>query len=97
MNTNEFMKQIYAYEKELGNSENILKGDLLKEEEREFISENSNAFLFGLIADQSVKAETAWSLPYKLKEIIRHIFLSASFPETVKFALSLRKKMRIKK
>ena len=68
MNTNEFMKQIYAYEKELGNSENILKGDLLKEEEREFISENSNAFLFGLIADQSVKAETAWSLPYKLKE-----------------------------
>ena len=28
--------------------------------------------------------------------IIRHIFLSASFPETVKFALSLRKKMRIK-
>lgn len=31
-------------------------------------SQSSNAFLFGLISDQSVKAETAWSLPYKLKD-----------------------------
>lgn len=44
----------------------ILKGDLLPFEERSFILNNPNAFLLGLISDQSVKAEIAWSLPYRL-------------------------------
>ncbi len=65
---NEFMKCIYNYENELGDSENILKGNLLKDDEKDLIIHNPNAFLFGLISDQSVKAETAWSLPYKLKD-----------------------------
>ena len=35
-----------------------------------------NAFLFGLIADFSVKAEIAWSLPYRLKERLHHFDLN---------------------
>lgn len=46
----------------------ILKGNLLNETEKQFIIDNPNAFLIGLISDQSVKAEIAWSLPYKLYE-----------------------------
>lgn len=63
MKNDEFMKCIYDYEKKLGDSENILKGNLLKDDEKSFLIHNQNAFLFGLISDQSVKAETAWSLP----------------------------------
>ncbi len=37
-----------------------------------FVRDEPNAFLFGLIADQSVRAEIAWSLPYKLKQRIGH-------------------------
>ena len=44
----------------------ILKGNLLKEAEKSFIYDNPNAFVIGLISDQSVKAELAWSLPYSL-------------------------------
>lgn len=43
---------------------------MLKEEEKRFILDNLNAFVIGLISDQSVKAEVAWSLPYKLSERI---------------------------
>ena len=59
---------IRIYEKSLGNKENIFTGDLLSEKERTYIVSNCNAFLIGLISDQSVKAETAWSLPYKLSK-----------------------------
>lgn len=41
---------------------------LLSPAEFAFVEHNSNAFLFGLIADQSVKAEAAWSLPLKLSD-----------------------------
>lgn len=44
----------------------ILKGDLLEKSEKKFIFNNPNAFIIGLIAGQSVKAELAWSLPYNL-------------------------------
>lgn len=44
----------------------ILKGNLLKDDEKSFIYNNPNAFVIGLISDQSVKAELAWSLPYSL-------------------------------
>ncbi len=46
----------------------ILKGNLLDEPVKEFIVGNPNAFVIGLISDQSVKAEIAWSLPYRLLE-----------------------------
>lgn len=62
----EILKCILNYLKEIENTSSILKGNLLKEEEKNFILNNLNAFIIGLIADQSVKAETAWSLPYKL-------------------------------
>jgi uncharacterized HhH-GPD family protein len=44
----------------------ILKGNLLGEDEKKFVVNNPNAFIIGLISDQSVKAELAWSLPYNL-------------------------------
>lgn len=50
----------------LGDEGSILKGNLLPSLAKEFILDNPNAFVIGLIADQSVKAEIAWSLPYKL-------------------------------
>lgn len=62
------LKSILTYLKEIEDANSILKGDLLKEEEKKFILDNLNAFVIGLISDQSVKAEIAWSLPYKLSE-----------------------------
>ena len=57
------MHLLEEYETAIGTSENIFNGGLLTDAERDFVMRDSNAFLFGLIADQSVKAETAWSLP----------------------------------
>lgn len=37
-----------------------------------FVRDDSNAFLFGLIADQSVRAEIAWSMPYRLNQRLGH-------------------------
>ena len=42
-----------------GTAENIFNGGLLTNAERDFVMRDSNAFLFGLIADQSVKAGIA--------------------------------------
>lgn len=64
----EILKSILCYLQEIEDKNSILKGNLLKEEEKQFILNNLNAFIIGLISDQSVKAETAWSLPYKLSE-----------------------------
>ena len=63
-----FMNRIYEYETQIGSTENIFRGDLLTQDERDFLLNDSNAFLFGLISDQSVRAEMAWSLPYKLSK-----------------------------
>lgn len=62
----EIIKAILKYLNEIEDENSILKGNLLKEEEKQFILNDLNAFVIGLISDQSVKAETAWSLPYKL-------------------------------
>ena len=59
-------KAILEYLKGIENENSILNGNLLSNEEKEFVKTNMNAFIIGLIADQSVKVETAWSLPYKL-------------------------------
>lgn len=64
----EITKIILNYLKEIEDDHSILKGNLLKEEEKQFILNDLNAFIIGLIADQSVKAEIAWSLPYKLSQ-----------------------------
>ena len=64
----EISKILLNYMKEIENDNSILKGNLLKEEEKQFIFDNLNAFIIGLISDQSVKAEIAWSLPYKLSK-----------------------------
>lgn len=61
---------ILAFEKTISNEYNIFKGNLLGEAECQLITEDPNAFLIGLISDQSVKAEIAWSLPYRLGERI---------------------------
>ncbi len=58
---------INNYLDKMGNENNILTGSLLSEEVKSFLQKDANPFLIGLIADQSVKAEIAWSLPYKLK------------------------------
>ncbi len=63
-------KLIKNYLIALGNNNNILTGDLLSGDVKSFLNNNSNAFLIGLIADQSVKAELAWSLPYNLNDRI---------------------------
>ncbi len=64
----EIAKIILNYTKEIETESSILKGDLLSQNEKEFVLNNPNAFLIGLISDQSVKAELAWSLPYKLSQ-----------------------------
>ena len=73
-------KIILEYLEQIEYSNSILRGDLLNKEEKNFLIENPNAFVIGLISDQSVKAELAWSLPYRLslrlktfdfKEILR--------------------------
>lgn len=69
-------QKILAYEKEVKDDYNIFKGGLLAPKECEFVISNMNAFLFGLIADSSVKAEIAWSLPYRLKERLQHFDLN---------------------
>lgn len=62
----EVLKKILIYLNEIEDKNSILKGNLLTTEEKDFILNNLNAFIIGLISDQSVKAEIAWSLPYKL-------------------------------
>lgn len=68
-------KKILAYENDIKDDYNIFKGNLLKPEACSFVTSNMNAFLFGLISDSSVKAETAWSLPYYLMERLGHFDL----------------------
>lgn len=54
--------------KKVKNDNNILGDNMLKKEERDFLISDYNAFLIGLISDQSIKAEKAWSLPYYLSK-----------------------------
>lgn len=70
------ISKIFDYENQIKNDYNILKGDLIGDAERELISSDMNAFIFGLISDQSVKAETAWSLPFRLKRRLGHFDLN---------------------
>ena len=68
MNKENGIKSILdSYLPQIEQGDSILKGNLLDEKENRFVVENANAFIIGLIADQSVKAEIAWSLPYRLK------------------------------
>lgn len=66
---------LLSYEKSIANDYNILQGNLLQDAEKEFLLSEANAFIFGLISDQSVKAELAWSLPYKIKQRLGHFDL----------------------
>ena len=72
MENKDILNALQNYEMTFGTAENIFNGGLLTDAERDFVMRDSNAFLFGLIADQSVKAETAWSLPYKLAQRLGH-------------------------
>lgn len=67
-----FREKIIEYEAHIKDEFNIFKGNLLGEKECKMITTDANAFLFGLISDQSVKAEIAWSLPYKLSQRLGH-------------------------
>ncbi len=54
-------------------SENSVLGDkFLSVEERNFLLSDWNAFLIALIADQSVKVEVAWRLPYYFAQRLGH-------------------------
>ena len=64
------LKAVLEYLEKIEDDSSILKGNLLKDEGKEFIYNNVNAFIIGLIADQSVNASVAWSLPYKLSKRI---------------------------
>lgn len=72
MENKDILNALQNYEMTFGTSENIFNGGILTDAERDFAMRDSNAFLFGLIADQSVKVETAWSLPYKLAQRLGH-------------------------
>ncbi len=61
-----------AYYEESCLDQSVLLGSLISQEAREFIVNNANAFIFGLISDQSTKAELAWSLPFHLKKRLGH-------------------------
>ncbi len=54
--------------KEVIKDNSILSDNMLEREERDFLLSDWNAFLIGLISDQSVKAEMAWRLPYSLSK-----------------------------
>ena len=58
--------------KEFIKDNSILSDNMLKREEKEFLLSDWNAFLIGLISDQSVKAEIAWRLPYYLSKRLGH-------------------------
>lgn len=62
----EINKILKEYLPTIEQSNSILKGNLLDEVSKKFVINNPNAFIVGLISDQSVKAELAWSLPYNL-------------------------------
>lgn len=70
--------------KEVIKDNSILSDNMLKNEEREFLLSDWNAFLIGLISDQSVKAEMAWRLPYYLSKRLRHFdFCRIAKEETI--------------
>ena len=75
-NIETIQRHIFTYEKNIKNEFNIFKGGLLKDDECDFVTHNMNAFIFGLISDSSVKAETAWSLPYRLYTRLGHFDLN---------------------
>ena len=64
----------------------------------DFILSSENAFLYGAIADQQIKAERAWELPYKLKQRLGHLdphrishMEIDSLHETIEFPTSLHR------
>ena len=70
--------------KEVIKDNSILSDNMLKREEKEFLLSDWNAFLIGLISDQSVKAEIAWRLPYYLSKRLGHFdFCRIAEEETV--------------
>ncbi|NFH17691.1 endonuclease III [Clostridium botulinum] len=69
---NELSEKLLAYYEESCLDQSVLTGSLISQEAREFIVNNANAFIFGLISDQSTKAELAWSLPFRLKKRLGH-------------------------
>lgn len=70
----------------------ILSDNMLKKEEKDFLLSDWNAFLIGLISDQSVKAEIAWRLPYYLSQRLGHFdFCRIAKEETVETLESIIK------
>ena len=70
--------------KEVIKDNSILSDNMLKKEEKEFLLSDWNAFLIGLISDQSVKAEIAWRLPYYLSKRLGYFdFCRIAEEETV--------------
>ena len=87
-------EDILSYYNILSNEHSPTKGTFLEGNAKKFILENPNAFLFALIAEQSVKTEVAWSLPYNLKERLGHfdIYKIANYSEE-EFEVFLRQNL----
>jgi|GEM_PF-3044753 len=81
MKHKDMLKRLFDYEDYIQNDYNLFKGELLGSSEKALISTNMNAFLFGLISDQSVKAELAWSLSYRLQERLGYFDLKRMLSE----------------
>ena len=55
MENKDILNALQNYEMIFGTAENILNGGLVTDAERDFVMRDSNAFLFGLIADGALK------------------------------------------
>ena len=77
---NKYYKQLNIKSQEIAKeaikNNSILSESLLEKKEREFLLNDWNAFLVGLISDQSVKMEMAWRLPYRLYKRLGHFDLN---------------------
>lgn len=87
-------RALLKYKAQLQGEHNVLTGPLLDAPTKELLRTDCNAFLFGLLADQAIRVETAWSLPYKLRERLGHLSVStiATFPSHETLERAIKKK-----
>lgn len=82
MNKNELEETLINHLKnnDFSHINSILKKMGISKEESEILENNNFALLLGVIADQSVRSNIAWSLPYKLQKRLKIDLLS---PENI--------------
>lgn len=80
MNKKGIVKAILEYDRQIHGNKNQLidlAGERFAKDSKinRFLFSNPNAFLFGVIFDQGIPAERAWSAPYLLRERLGHLDL----------------------